>query len=202
LSSGNAPTDEIQDGTFRDLKPTSFREYAKSSLEFHKANVKPATYDSYRSVVNGHLVPAFGDHSLSAIARPSLRQFTANLLDSGRSAETARNVLTILRKILESALEDGYLRVNPAHKCQVVLADDVVAIEHAARHVPCHRHCDALRDPSAHRVPGGSATQVMEQLVGGSGGLAGGGPRLPEISHGLTVTVEHERSYPDIAVLL
>ncbi|MBI4591454.1 MAG: tyrosine-type recombinase/integrase [Candidatus Rokubacteria bacterium] len=107
---------EIQDGTFRDLKPTSFREYANQWLEFHRANVKPATYDSYKSVVNGHLVPRFGDHALSAIARPSLRQFTADLLESGRSAKTARNVLTILHKILEDALEDGYLRSNPAHK--------------------------------------------------------------------------------------
>jgi integrase len=107
---------EIQDGTFRDLKPVSFREYAKKWLEFHRANVKPATYDSYKSVVNGHLVPRFGDDALSAIARPSLRQFTADLLESGRSAKTARNVLTILHKILEDPLEDGYLRSNPAHK--------------------------------------------------------------------------------------
>jgi len=107
---------EIQDGTFRDLKPVSFREYAKKWLEFHRANVKPSSYDSYRSVVNSHLVKAFGDHALSAIARPSLRQFTADLLETGRSPKTARNVLTILHKILEDALEDGYLRSNPAHK--------------------------------------------------------------------------------------
>ena len=80
---------EIQDGTFRDLKPISFREYAKKWLEFHRANVKPSSYDSYRSVVNGHLVTAFGDHALSAIARPSLRQFTADLLETGRSPKTA-----------------------------------------------------------------------------------------------------------------
>ncbi len=107
---------EIQDGTFRDLKPISFREYAKKWLEFHRANVKPSSYDSYRSVVNSHLVKAFGDHALSAIARPSLRQFTADLLETGRAPKTARNVLTILHKILEDALEDGYLRNNPAHK--------------------------------------------------------------------------------------
>ncbi len=107
---------QIQDGTFRDLKPISFREYAKKWLEFHRANVKPSSYDSYRSVVNSHLVKAFGDHALSAIARPSLRQFTADLLETGRAPKTARNVLTILHKILEDALEDGYLRSNPAHK--------------------------------------------------------------------------------------
>jgi hypothetical protein len=34
-----------------------------------------------------------------------------------------------------------------------------------------HRH--ALRDTRAHHVPGGGAAQVVEQLVGDSGGLGG-----------------------------
>jgi hypothetical protein len=45
---------------------------------------------------------------------------------------------------------------------KVVLADDVVAVEHAARHVAGHGHGDTLRDARANHVPGGGATQVVE----------------------------------------
>jgi hypothetical protein len=41
----------------------------------------------------------------------------------------------------------------------------------------------------------------MEQLTGDPASLAGGGPGLSEISHGLTVSVEDEVTDPDLAVL-
>jgi hypothetical protein len=44
--------------------------------------------------------------------------------------------------------------------------------------------------------------QVVEQLVGDPGRLAGGRPGLSEISHGLAVAVEDEVTDPDLAVLL
>jgi hypothetical protein len=85
---------------------------------------------------------------------------------------------------------------------EVILADDVVAVEHATRHVAGHRHRDALGDTRPDHVPGRGTTQVVEQLVGDPGSLAGGGPSLAEISHGLTVSVEHQRGDSDVAVLL
>ena len=56
--------------------------------------------------------------------------------------------------------------------------------------------------PRTDHVPGSGATQVVEQLVGDPGSLAGGSPGLSEVSHGLTVSVEHQRRDSDVAVLL
>ena len=76
---------------------------------------------------------------------------------------------------------------------EVVLTDDVVAVEHAARQVASRRHRDALGNTRAHHVPGRGAAQVVEELVRDPGSLAGRGPGLSEISHRLTVSMEHKR---------
>ena len=43
---------------------------------------------------------------------------------------------------------------------EVALADDGAAVEHAARHMPGHRHGDSLGDACTHHVTGGSAAQI------------------------------------------
>jgi hypothetical protein len=64
--------------------------------------------------------------------------------------------------------------------------------------VPGHRHCDSFRDTRAHHVPGGGATQVVEQLVRHAGSSAGGGPRPFEVADRLTVPVVM-RTFPSFS---
>jgi hypothetical protein len=45
---------------------------------------------------------------------------------------------------------------------EVILANDVVAVEHTAGEVAGDCHRDAPGDTRAHHVPGGGATRVME----------------------------------------
>lgn len=47
-------------------------------------------------------------------------------------------------------------------------------------------------------TPASGATQVVERLVEGPGGLAGGCPGPSEIVHGLTAPVEHQRGNQDV----
>jgi hypothetical protein len=47
---------------------------------------------------------------------------------------------------------------------EVILADDVVPVEHAARQMAGHRHRDALGDARTDHVPGRSATQAVLEL--------------------------------------
>jgi hypothetical protein len=49
---------------------------------------------------------------------------------------------------------------------EVILADDVVAVEHATRQVAGYGHGHSLGDTRAHLVPGRGAAQVVEQPVG------------------------------------
>ena len=65
-----------------------------------------------------------------------------------------------------------------------------------------HRHGHSLGDTRTHYVPGRGARQVVGQLVGGPGRPAVGSSGLAEISHGLTVSVEHQRGNSEMAGLL
>src|SRR6266481_5343135 len=67
---------------------------------------------------------------------------------------------------------------------EVILADDVVAVEHAPGDVPRDGHGHSLGDTRSDHVPGRGAAQVVEQLVGDPGNPAGGRPGPAEISHG------------------
>jgi hypothetical protein len=72
-----------------------------------------------------------------------------------------------------------YIVVLLGRHPEVVLADDVVAVEHAAGDVAGDGHGDSLGDTRAHNVPGGRATQVVEQFVGDPGSVAGGRRGVP-----------------------
>jgi hypothetical protein len=65
---------------------------------------------------------------------------------------------------------------------EVVLTEDVVAVEHAPREVAGHCHGHALGDARSHHVPGGGPSQVVEQLVGDAGRLGGRRPGLSEVT--------------------
>jgi hypothetical protein len=84
---------EIQDGTVRDLKPISFREYAKKWLERPPGDgVRRRRCDSCRSWTAFARWNSY--HALNAIARPSLRcpasTTSARRVASGRNATKVR----------------------------------------------------------------------------------------------------------------
>ena len=64
---------------------------------------------------------------------------------------------------------------------QVILADDVVAVEHTARLVPHDLHDRQLVDALAEHIPSGRVPEVMEQPPGEMRRLTGGLPRPVEV---------------------
>ncbi len=56
-----------------------------------------------RSVLQVHLIPAFGDKTLEPIATEDVQQLKATLAE--RSAKTVNNVLTTLSVVLKTAVE-------------------------------------------------------------------------------------------------
>ena len=86
-------------------------------------NIRPNTLDNYRTAVVTHLIPHFGATPLTAITRGKVRAFIADLLSAGGSARfkdralarlTVRNVVAVLRMILQDAEDEGLIPANPA----------------------------------------------------------------------------------------
>jgi integrase len=96
----------------------TFSEYATRWLATHvRPNLKPSTVESYEGILRFHLLPAFGSARLDAITRSKVKSYLAELIKpEDRAKNTARNVLAVLRALLNHAVEDGILEQNPAHR--------------------------------------------------------------------------------------
>lgn len=111
------------------------RTYATSWLD-NRAGITPRTHDVYRSLLNRHVLPAFGDWPMNSISPEAVRHWFAGL--SKRHTSTARAAYRLLRAIFNTAIEDGRLTVSP---CRVKGASSDKAGE---RRVPTAEEVEKL----------------------------------------------------------
>ena len=97
----------------------TFREYAEEWLKLYKeGKLKPTTMGDYRMVLNAHLYPAWGDKRLDEITTRGIQEFLNSKKDKAR--KTIQDMIMLLRVILESALRDQLIDVNPASDRRLV----------------------------------------------------------------------------------
>jgi integrase len=89
-----------------------------------RASLKPSTWDSYRSNLINHVLPALGERPIGWISPMELNRFYAQLLADGRSdgmrglaPKTVHYIHTIIHRALRDAQRWGVLRANPAGVC-------------------------------------------------------------------------------------
>ena len=91
----------------------TFESYADSWLE-SRPGLRPRTVELYRSLLDRHLVPAFGDHELGKLTAPSVRRWYARLLrDADQRTVTLAKCYRLLRAILNTAVGDELIVRNP-----------------------------------------------------------------------------------------
>ena len=120
---------EVDDGLHvaPDRIPT-FADYACHQLEQRRRQLQPGTWRSWRSIVERVLIPALGRYKLSKITRPMVKNLQAKIaeppggpapewrrkLKAEPSPKYVNHIIVALGGILQEAVEDGYLAVNPA----------------------------------------------------------------------------------------
>lgn len=72
--------------------------------------LKASTYDGYRKIVKGILIPKFGVHRLSDLRRSHVREWAAEQTFSNKRMT---NVLSVLRAALAEATQDEVIDANP-----------------------------------------------------------------------------------------
>jgi hypothetical protein len=75
--------------------------------------LKPSTSADYGYMIDGHLVPFFGETPLQRIDVEKIDGYIADKTASGLSAKTIRNHLALLRVILKTARRWKRIRENP-----------------------------------------------------------------------------------------
>jgi integrase len=93
----------------------SLEGYAKDWLS-ERPELRPRTTELYQGLLDRHISPGLGHVELRQIDRAAVRLWRAALLSKGVGPVTVAKCYRLLRTIMNTAVEDGRIVVNP---CQI-----------------------------------------------------------------------------------
>jgi len=76
--------------------------------------LKAKTREDYRSLLNNHVLPAFGGRAVASLDTLAVRGWLAGLVSGGLSPSRAKHAYYVLYAVLEAAIQAGALVRNPA----------------------------------------------------------------------------------------
>lgn len=79
-----------------------------------RTDLKPSSLARVESVTRTHVIPTFGKRQLGTISNAEIRTWVGKLMGSRLSASTTRKCVFALRQMLDAAIADKRLSVNPA----------------------------------------------------------------------------------------
>jgi len=105
----------VNQGTVRPESSMLFGTFAEEQWKtLVLPTLKLSTQHGYKTVVAKHLLPYWRDWRLRDIGRQDVQQWVADRFRRKLGWQTVRNSWTLLSGILETAVEYGYLSMNPA----------------------------------------------------------------------------------------
>jgi len=81
-----------------------------------KRRVAPNTQASYASSWRTHVEPGIGKLELQNVTKIAIETVLDRIADAGKSRQTARNALVIMKELLNEAVENDFIPKNPARK--------------------------------------------------------------------------------------
>lgn len=92
----------------------TFREYTDVYMNSHvMPQLSKRTYISYESILRVHLLPTFGKSKLSQIQKSHVLKFIGALKERGHNGKGINVIIMLLRSIINHAIENEYMMVNP-----------------------------------------------------------------------------------------
>jgi integrase len=88
--------------------------YLEQWLVTLKTSVRPKTYEQYRQIVTGFIIPILGRIKLKDVRPDHIQSLYNNKLKSGTSNRTVRMIHSVLHVSLAQALKMGLIGRNPA----------------------------------------------------------------------------------------
>ena len=126
----------VDKGEYFEPSKLSLRQWYETWLAEYAGDKKPLTILQYRNMGDNHILPALGAVKLSKLTAPQIQKFynslnkereTTVIIDGKSvtkkqqplSAKTIRNIHGILSKCLNTAIDQGILKSNPAERVTV-----------------------------------------------------------------------------------
>jgi len=110
----------IRDNRYVEPKDILFKTFCEDWMTKSKAILKPKTWASYQSALTVWITPAFGEWPICDINRSSVKDFVGKLLANRElSRKFVKNVLILLHRLFEEAIDREYVAANPARKLRL-----------------------------------------------------------------------------------
>ena len=103
----------VEDGRHSTEPRLTLADYLARWLDGARAEVRAITWNSYRNIIEHHLVPRLGKVAMSKLETGHLRQLQAQLADDGKAPSTRRHIHRVLCTALNVAVEDKLIARNP-----------------------------------------------------------------------------------------
>lgn len=85
--------------------------------EHLKRGLKDNTFQNYRYLYHMYVEASLGKKKLASIVKSDIKRFYNALVDErGLSITTVDSIHTVLHQVLDMAVDDGYIRINPARQ--------------------------------------------------------------------------------------
>jgi len=81
----------------------------------YSVTFKPRYCETSASILERHLIPHFGAQEIHTLRESDLLDYIRAKLDAGQAPATIQNALSIVRRVLNLAVQDGTLARNPAN---------------------------------------------------------------------------------------
>jgi len=96
---------------------TTYASYSAFALDWYetyvKANNRPSEQKKKSGILKNHLLPYFGDHKIDSIVEREIEAFKRDMILKRYAPKTINNVLSVLRKSLDCAVQWGILKHTP-----------------------------------------------------------------------------------------
>ena len=106
----------IRDNRYVEPKDISFGDFCQDWMSKSKGILKPKTWFSYQSALNNWILPNFKDWLVGEINRSAVKDFVDRLIVNRElSRKFIKNVVILLHRLFEEAMERELIAANPAH---------------------------------------------------------------------------------------
>ncbi len=107
-------TGDVNRGTHKKLKVATFAEFSNEWIrKYAEIKAKPSTLQSYRDIINNHLIPFMGNYLLMEIDTDMLQDYVTLRLEKVKP-KTVVNELVPIKLMFKYAVRWRYLKFNPA----------------------------------------------------------------------------------------
>ena len=108
---------DMERGVFLEPSKMTVAQWLDIWLAEYMDSAKPATVNSYKAQTKNHIKPALGAVKLQKLSPHHIQQFCNDLnRQKGLSPKTVKNIHGVLHTALRQALENDYIRSNPADR--------------------------------------------------------------------------------------